>query len=107
MNGWAPVAAEEEQAIVEERRCDEIAADWVRFIGGIEEFRARWPELVELFGGEITCRVGRIDLCGVVDTWEEEYGLTGDDFIRLRKQIESWIVSHSSLRGRLRIGLSG
>ena len=83
----------------DESASDKIAEDWVRFHGGLKEFRQLFPEMVELFKGEIEYRVGKNDLCGIVDQWEEGHGMTGADFVRLRGEIEGWIVAHSSARG--------
>lgn len=96
--GFPPI--EDEREIQEEVACDQIAEDWVRLHGGIELFREKYDEIVSLFDCEISHREGRIELCGIVDQWEETHGLSGDDFQRLRKEIEGWIVSHSACRGR-------
>jgi len=73
--------------------CDKIAEYWVKYEGGLDAWKDRYPEMLELFAGEIEYRRGRINLASVTDTWEE-YGLDRADFERLNRNIESWIVCH-------------
>lgn len=89
----------------EELACDEIAKHWARHHGGLTEFRQALPELLALFGCEVEYRVGRIDLCGVTDTWEFDHGLTGADFARLVGQIEGWVAAYMPLFGRSRLAV--
>lgn len=79
--------------------CDEIAADWVRWHGDLAMFREQFDEIVSLFDFEHRSRTKRIDLLGIVDQWEETHGLTITDFIRLRGEIEGWIVAHMAAYG--------
>jgi len=85
----------------EESACDHIAEYWVKYHGDLKMWRERLPEIVELFDCDISFRVGRIDICGVVDTWEETFGLNGEDFLRLRHEIEGWICSYMAAYGRI------
>ena len=98
--GFGPVLARDEQSAVEERHCDEIARLWVRSFGGVEEFRALLPEIKALFDCEIEYRRGRIDLCGIIDTWTIDFGMDAEDFGRLVPEIESWIKVNSPWRKR-------
>ena len=81
----------------EERACDEIAKYWARYHGGLDEWKRALPELLALFGCDDEYRAGRIDLCGVTDTWEEDHGLTGADFARLEGKICGWIAAYMPL----------
>lgn len=85
----------------EEQACDEIARLWVRAGRGIKEWGDSIPEMLTLFDGDIEYRRGRIHLCDIVDTWQDDFGLDLDDFIRLNGEIRGWIVSYSSACGRL------
>ena len=98
--GFGPVLARDEQSATEERHCDEIARLWMQSFGGAEEFRALLPEIKALFDCEIEYRRGRIDLCGIVDTWTIDLGMDAEDFDRLVPQIESSIKAHMSAYGR-------
>lgn len=81
--------------------CDSIAEDLVRLNqGDLVQFRAEYPEIVRLFNFDHRRGTKRIDLLGIVDQWEETHGLTMADFVRLRGDIEGWIVSHMSAYGR-------
>ena len=87
--------------IEEQKACEAIAEHWVKYIGGVTEWNARYPEMLNLFDCEIDYRTGRIDLCGIVDTWDESCGLDLEDFKRLSGGIIGWIVSYMSAYGRL------
>ena len=60
---------------------------------------AALPEIKALFDCEIDYRVGRIDLCGVVDTWTDDFSLGLADLERLGREIESWITVHRAAYG--------
>lgn len=94
----APAPQSANRAMYEEGCCDKIAEIWVRFIGDLQLFRARFNEMVGLFDGS-TPREGRINLCCIVDQWDDDWGLTLEDFIRLRGEIEGWIVAHMASYG--------
>ena len=97
--GLASVADDDHQWVIEEDACDQIAELWVKMGRNLSDWKEDYPDMLELFAGEIEYRRGRIDLCGVVDTWEEDFGLTGEDFIRMNREIQAWIVSHASAYG--------
>lgn len=84
----------------EQDACDNIAEFWVRHFGGRAEWMAALPEIKALFDCEIDYRVGRIDLCGVVDTWTDDFSLGLADLERLGREIESWITVHRAAYGR-------
>lgn len=98
--GFAPIGNDRLIEVVEERACDTIAELWVRKGSGLPEWRERLPEMVRLFDGDIEYRRGRIDLCDIVDTWADDFGLSGDDFERLNGSIRGWTVSHMAAYGR-------
>ena len=98
--GFGPVADDERQWLLEEVACDEVASCWVRMGRGVESWKHDFPEMVELFDGDPEYRSGRIHLCDITDTWEEDYSLNREDFVRLDKKIRGWIVAHSRLYGR-------
>ena len=98
--GYGPLRPEQWREVTEERACDTIAELWVRKGRGLAEWRERFPEMVRLFDGDLEYRRGRIDLCGIVDTWEDDFGLNKEDFERLGAAIRSWIVSHMAAYGR-------
>lgn len=95
--GAAPVQERDYRQMAEERACDDIGKYWGQYHGGVDLFNEKFEDMVALFGCDLIERAGKIDLCGVTDQWEVEHGLGKEDFIRLRKEIESWIVAH---RGR-------
>jgi hypothetical protein len=66
--------------------CESIAKYWARYTGGVNEWVARFPEMVALFDCECEYRIGRINLCDITDTWED-CGLGRDDFQRLNGEI--------------------
>ena len=98
--GFGPLLARDEQSAIEERHCDEIARLWMQSFGGAEEFMALLPEIKALFDCEIEYRRGRIDLCGIVDTWTDDFSLGLADLERLCREIESWITVHRAAYGR-------
>lgn len=98
--GFAPVKKKDQQWVAEEEACDKIAEIWCSNGSGIEEWKLSFADMVELFDCDIEYRRGRIDLCGVVDTWEEDCGLNRADFVRLNGKIQSWIIAHSRWCGR-------
>lgn len=97
--GWPPLTAEQDKAAVEERRCDQIAEMWVRYHGGPVCWKGALPMIREGFENRSSCTV---ELLGIVDTWEEDFGLTLADFDRLQGEIFGWIVAHSSAYGKLK-----
>lgn len=95
--GRGPV--KDEQAAIECHRCEEIAEIWVVVMRrNRQQFVNRFDEMLGMMRGDIL-RASRIDLCAIVDQWEDSYGLTADDFARLRPEIESWIVVKCWLNG--------
>lgn len=103
--GFGPLLACDEESAIEERGCDEIARLWTLSFAGVEEFMARLPEIRTLLdcNCEIEYRRGRIDLCGIVDTWTIDFGMDSEDFDRLVPEIESWIRAHMSACGRYKL----
>lgn len=100
--GFAPVGGDDSKWVIEEDACDKVAECWVRMGRGVDEWKEACPEMVRLLSGDIEFRRGRIDLCGIADTWEEDYGLSAEDFARLDSNIQGWIVAHGRAYGRLR-----
>lgn len=95
--GLPMLTAEQDKAAVEERRCDQIAEYWVRYHGGPAAWKAALPMISEGFTNRAGCTN---ELLGVVDTWEEDFGLTLADFDRLQGEIVGWIVCHSVAYGK-------
>lgn len=85
----------------EEAACDEIARIWVRGGRSLIQFRQLFDEIVALFDFNHRRGTKNVYMLDLVDTWEEDYSLTVDDFIRLKGEIEGWIVSHMSAFGRI------
>lgn len=91
--GWPPLSAEQDKSAVEERRCDQIAEMWVRYHGGPVSWNGALPRIRAAF--EFENRGWNIDVCDIVDTWEEDFELTLADFDRLQGDIFGWIVAHA------------
>jgi len=89
--GWQALEGKDAIDAVEEIACRDIAELWVKAGHNLDDWISRRDEMVILFDGEISYRTHRIELCDVVDSWEEDFGLGGDDFMRLQKQIEKEI----------------
>ena len=104
MTAPLPTMTTEEKVLFEERCCDKIAEIWVRFLGDLQMFRARFDELVGLFDEDVS-REGRLDLCCIIDQWDDAWGLTGGDFVCLRGEIEGWIVAHMAACGMNNISI--
>ena len=79
----------------EEKACDAIALFWVRSGRGIGEWKESFPEILAVMREELP-RAGRIKLCDVVDTWEEDFCLNADDLDRFNGEICGWIVSYQA-----------
>ena len=99
---WEAREPAQDQPDLEETACDQIAELWVRSGGDLDQWKAHLIELVNLFDQQADYRAGRIDLCGIVDTWEDDFKLTLADFIRLQGSIRGWIVSHMAAYGRIK-----
>ena len=96
--GWPPLTEEQDKAAVEERRCDQIAELWVAHHGGPVAWKSSLRRIRSVF--EFENRSGNIDVCDIVDTWEEDFELTLADFDRLQGEIYSWIVAHARAYGK-------
>lgn len=82
--------------IEEEYSCDQIAKYWVKAGGNLVAWRANFNSFIDGFSGEPVHPLIR----SVTDTWEE-WGYTREDFERLNKEIEGWVVSYTSAHGRI------
>lgn len=88
-----PVPVNDEKFAIECHRCEEIAELWVVVMRrNRQQFAASFDDMLGMMRDDLS-RATRIDLCAIVDQWEDNFGLTADDFARLRPEIESWIVA--------------
>lgn len=86
----------------EETACDEIAEIWVRGGRNLIQFRQHFDEIISLFDFNNRRGTKSIYMLDIVDTWEEDYGLNVDDFVKFKGEIEGFIVSHMSAYGRIK-----
>lgn len=87
------------QQELESEACRALGEYWSRRYKTVAEFQDSVPTVLALFSGDLAMRSKNIDLCAVVDEFEE-MGLDSVDFERLVPTIATEIEIHNRWRGQ-------